>query len=169
MPRPRKEPANASAITTAPVSFSPGEGWFTVLQAIDYLGWKEDKIVSLRNAIKNRPEFQTDDAVRLVPIEGYAIAPLTYVSRDALDAYAAALQSGAAGSHVGRVSPKGKRYIVRVKDENLDVVRSALAQFGIDLEVASTPKKRKAKPAEPTQMTLDEAAPVNQDAEPVAS
>lgn len=148
MPRGRKTaeatPAAAAQMSTAaPMSFSPGPGWYTARQATEYLGGdpnNQQDVTRVRNAIKNRAEFKSPDAMRMVAIEGYDMPPLIYVSQGALDTYRENNVNGAAT----RVRDGAKRWIIRLTPDQEKLFEETFgAQQGVKLEVASTPKKKK--------------------------
>lgn len=168
-------PANAEVVTMdAANGIALGDGWYTIKQSAAYV-YGEDNAATgeqkIRNSVKKRAEFNQPGAVKLVKIEGYDIQPLTFIARSALDAFKTAIASGSVGSRVGRVGPKGKRYIIRVPAEVEEAVRASLAPFDIALEIASAPKKSKkaasADASVASNGTTPSDTPVGSDAPPV--
>lgn len=146
------QPADAqdhgTPITMPEFERLPDRGnWLTVKEAAAKLSSDTGAAVDpvkLKNAVRNRAEFKAPGSVYAVSIPGYDMRPLTYVSVEAISAYQANNASGI-GTRAARVIANGKRWIVRVKEQDREAVAAALAPFGIVLEVASAAHKPKVK------------------------
>lgn len=119
--------------------------WISVNDAATLIGVDSQK---MRNAANNRAEFKAEGATLSVAVPGYSIKPLTYLSRAAVALYQHNNETG--NTRAGQIQANGKRWIIRVKDSDREAVVAALAAFGITLEVASTPKRKKGTDAAAT-------------------
>jgi hypothetical protein len=153
--------ADATDAASAPIpmddfmSRADRADWISVKDAATLIGGDMDA-QKMRNASNNRAEFRAAGTKLLVAVPGYDIRPLTYLHRAAVEAYQANNASG--NTRAARISANGKRWIIRVKDQDQSAVIDALAAFGITLEVASTPKRKKSQAA-----ATDASQPVSSD------
>jgi len=139
MPRMKK----VAAPDPAPAPVAPPSGYETVRAAAGRLGIPVQK---LRNAVSNRREFKAPGAVIRVPIEGSELT-ITYLNPASVNAYRDANERGA-DRGAARLRGGKRRWIIRVAPEDEGAIRAALAAFGVDLEIASAPKKPKAEAPE---------------------
>lgn len=135
--------------------------WLSVAEAAEYINGKRDAddtseeltAQKMRNAANNRAEFKADGAKLAVKVPGYSITPLTYLHRSAVDLYQSNNASG--NTRAARVIANGKRWIIRVKEENRADVIATLAPFGITLEIASAPHKKDNQPSASAEASAD--------------
>lgn len=147
-------PANAEiAVTAAASPFSPGAEWLSIKQAAETLGLIDHTdaetvnktttraAARLRAAIRSASAFKAAGAVQIINVDGYDIAPLIYLHRDAVAAYGETLDESGK-THAGGPKRDRQRWIIDVKHDDRENVFAMLAQFGIE---PRNPNARKPK------------------------